>query len=557
MGKDRNTTRLRKLFASESVIRIVGAHNALGAKLAERAGFDGLWSSGLEISTSHAVPDANILTMSEYLAVAASMVDSVKIPVVADCDTGYGNASNVIHMVRKFEAAGVAAVCIEDKFFPKLNSFVSGRQPLASIGEFVGKILAAKNAQRDPDFMVIGRVEALIAGWGLEEALKRAYAYARAGADAILIHSKSKNPGQIIEFLHNWDLNTPIVVVPTTYYSITAHELEKLGVKMIIYANQGLRIAIRTVEATFRAILKNGTTAPIEDQLAPLKDVFELQGMPKMMHEEEIYLRSGIERTRAVIPAAGDHLGKLSITEIASDIPIPMLDINGKPLLQLQRETLNQAGISDVTVICGYKEDLVHVDGVKKVSKHKWYETGEMESIMSAGPDFDKRTLIVNSDILFDIEALERLLKSKAIITILVDRTYNREDYRPGQSTDLAVLDGSMGASRRHLGLGWASRVTRIGQEIPPEEATCEFTGLALFNVKGFMLMKDIYKEIKGRAGGGPFHEASSPENASLADVLQEIINQGHEVAGIEISSGWMEIHSLKDFKLACEVMPI
>ena len=326
--------KLRQLFDAPGIIRLAGAHNALGAKLAERAGFDGVWSSGLEISTSRAVPDANILTMSEYLAAAQSMADAVDIPIVADCDTGYGNSNNVIHMVHKFEAAGIAAVCIEDKHFPKVNSFVPGRQELAPIAEFVGKIMAAKHAQRSADFMVIARVEALIAGWGLEEALKRARAYADAGADAILIHNKTLSPNPIIEFIQAWDFRAPLVVVPTTYHTITARELEDLGVKMVIYANHGIRAAIRAMEETFAEIMRTGTSTTVEPQIAPLKLVFELQGMPQMKRDEEIYLRSGQLRTRAVIPAAGDHLDEYSMKHIAADIPMAMLDINGKPLLQ-------------------------------------------------------------------------------------------------------------------------------------------------------------------------------------------------------------------------------
>jgi phosphoenolpyruvate phosphomutase len=152
--------KLRELFAAEDVIRIVGAHDGLSAKLVELNGFEGVWASGFEISASHAVPDADILTMTQYLEAASIMNDAVSIPVVADCDTGYGNSNNVIHMVRKYEAAGIAAVTIEDKKFPKVNSYIPGRQELAPIAEFVGKILAAKNAQQTKDFMVIARVEA-------------------------------------------------------------------------------------------------------------------------------------------------------------------------------------------------------------------------------------------------------------------------------------------------------------------------------------------------------------------------------------------------------------
>ncbi|MFC1904266.1 isocitrate lyase/phosphoenolpyruvate mutase family protein [Chloroflexota bacterium] len=177
--------KLRELFSREGMIRIVGAHDGITAKLVELNGFDGVWAGGFEVSTSYAVPDANILTMTQYFQAASIMNDAVSIPVIADCDTGYGNSNNVMHMVRKYEAAGVAAVSIEDKKFPKVNNYIPGRQELAPIAEFVGKILAAKSTQTTKDFMVIARVEAMIAGWSEEEALRRAHAYADAGADAV------------------------------------------------------------------------------------------------------------------------------------------------------------------------------------------------------------------------------------------------------------------------------------------------------------------------------------------------------------------------------------
>ena len=191
--------KFKSLF-KKKLIRIVGAHDGLGAKLIGEAGFDGVWASGLEISASYGLPDANILTMTEYLERAVEMNEATSLPVIADCDTGYGNVNNVIYMVEKYEKAGIAAICIEDKLFPKVNSFIEGRQDLADIDEFCGKIRAVKNTQKNPDFMVIARVEALIAGWGMKEALKRANAYSESGADAILIHSKKKDKKEILEF---------------------------------------------------------------------------------------------------------------------------------------------------------------------------------------------------------------------------------------------------------------------------------------------------------------------------------------------------------------------
>jgi len=266
---------LRDLFAQEGVIRLVGAHDGLSARLVETNGFDGVWASGLEISASHTVPDANILTMTQYLEASSVMNDAVSIPVVADCDTGYGNSSNVMHMVRKYEAAGIAAVTMEDKKFPKVNSFIPGRQELAPVAEFVGKILAAKNVQQSEDFMVIARTEALIAGWGQEEALRRAHAYVDAGADAILIHSKAKTPA----FTEAWDFSAPLVIVPTTYPMLSIEETDRLGIRMVIYANQGLRASIKAMDEVFAEIMREGKLDTIEDRITPLSTVFELQGM--------------------------------------------------------------------------------------------------------------------------------------------------------------------------------------------------------------------------------------------------------------------------------------
>jgi phosphoenolpyruvate phosphomutase len=275
-----NAEKLRERLAGPGILRLAGAHDALGAKMAERAGFDGVWSSSFELSASCGVPDAGMVTMTEQLAAAQAMSCATALPVVADCDTGYGDAANVAYMVRRFEAAGIAAVCIEDKEFPKRNSFLPGGQELVPVVEFVAKVAAAKEAQRDPDFVVVARVEALIAGCGPTEALRRARAYADAGADAVLVHSKESTPTQLLQVVRAWDRPAPLVVVPTTYYTLSAAALEAAGVKVVIYANHGLRSALAAMEETFSAILRTGSSAAVEPRIWPLGKVFELQGEP-------------------------------------------------------------------------------------------------------------------------------------------------------------------------------------------------------------------------------------------------------------------------------------
>jgi len=270
----------------------VGAGDPLCAKLVERAGFDFVWSSSLCVSASYAVPDANLISMSQYCEAARAMNEVVSIPVIADCDTGYGNANNLIYAVKKFEEAGIVGISIEDKKFPKDNSLLEGgRQELAAIDEFVGKIKAAKDHQRHEEFVVIARVEALIAGWGQEEALKRSRRYAEAGADCILIHSKAKQPDEILEFIASWDRPTPLVLVPTNYPSLTLQEVEKLKkVKLFIYANQPLRASVKAQEALLEEMKRAGGIHTIDDMMVPVKHVFALQGVPEMKEAEKKYL---------------------------------------------------------------------------------------------------------------------------------------------------------------------------------------------------------------------------------------------------------------------------
>ena len=283
---------MREIMTQPGVGVGVGAGDALCAKLIERAGFDFIWSSSLCISASFAVPDANLISMSQYCEAARGMNEVVSIPIIADGDTGYGNANNVIYAVKKFEEAGIVGMSIEDKKFPKDNSLLEeGRQELAPIEEFVGKIKAAKDHQRNEEFIVIARVEALIAGWGQAEAMNRSVRYVEAGADCILIHSKQKEPDEILEFIRNWDQPTPLVLVPTNYPSLTLNGVEKLKkVKLFIYANQPMRASVKAQEALLEEIKRAGGIHTIDSMMVPVSHIFDLQEVPAMKEDEKKYL---------------------------------------------------------------------------------------------------------------------------------------------------------------------------------------------------------------------------------------------------------------------------
>ena len=273
---------------SKSIVKVGGAFDAMSAKLVEFHGFDAIWAGGFAISATHAVPDASILTMTEFLDVASNMAEACKIPVIADCDTGYGGPSNVSHLVKKYESAGIAAICIEDKVFPKQDSLLeNGQNNLISEKDFVAKIIAGKAAKNNPNFMIIARIEALIAGHGIEEALKRATAYEIAGADAILIHSKKNTPDEVFEFCNTWNGNIPIIAIPTTYPTVTLDELQNNNIKIVIYANQSLRAAHWAMAEHLNQLSNAKSLSDVKTNLTTMDDIFNLQEMYEIKKQEK------------------------------------------------------------------------------------------------------------------------------------------------------------------------------------------------------------------------------------------------------------------------------
>ena len=273
---------------SKSIIKVGGAFDAMSAKLVEFHGFDAIWAGSFAISATHAVPDASILTMTEFFDAASNMAEACKIPVIADCDTGYGGPSNVSYLVKKYENAGIAAICIEDKIFPKQNSLLeNGQNNLISEKDFVAKIIAGKEAKQDKNFMIIARIEALISGAGMDEALKRATAYENAGADAILIHSKQKTPDEIFEFTDSWKGSSPIIVIPTTYDSVSIDELILHEIKAVIYANQTLRAAHSSMSKILKQMINSNRLTDVKEKISSMEDIFELQEMYQIKSDEE------------------------------------------------------------------------------------------------------------------------------------------------------------------------------------------------------------------------------------------------------------------------------
>ena len=267
------------------------AHNALSARIVEGAGFAAVWASGLTMSAALGVRDANEASWTQILEVLEFMADATSVPILVDGDTGFGNFNNVRRLVAKLESRGVAGVCIEDKIFPKTNSFLRGEsQPLAAIDEFSGRIRAAKDTQRDPDFVVVARTEAFIAGHGLSEALVRAYAYADAGADAILIHSAKSTPSEVLAFADAWQGGLPVLAVPTKYCHTPTDVFRRHGFAALVWANHLLRASIRAMQDAAADIVNAQSVSGLEASIASVGDVFRLQRVDELEAAEKRYL---------------------------------------------------------------------------------------------------------------------------------------------------------------------------------------------------------------------------------------------------------------------------
>lgn len=286
---------LRQLLRSPRLAIAMEAHDALSALIVQEAGFEAIWASGLAISTAAGVRDANELSWTEVVERVERMTDAVALPIILDGDTGYGNFNTVRRLVKRLCQRSVAGLCIEDKLFPKTNSFIDARHQLAECDEFCGRIRAAKDVQSDPDFSVIARTEALVLGESVDFALARAHAYREAGADAILVHSKSRSADPVLSFASRWEATTPLVIVPTMYAATPTAAFEAAGISMVIWANHTLRASMQAMRSICRRIMRERSVANVEPEIASLGEIFALIGYDELHRAEEHYLGGPVD----------------------------------------------------------------------------------------------------------------------------------------------------------------------------------------------------------------------------------------------------------------------
>lgn len=281
--------RLKQLVQMCPIVKTIEAHNGLTGIIAEKTvvetngkldQFDAMWVSSLCDSTAKGKPDIELVDMSSRIQTLNDIMEVTTKPIILDGDTG-GLTEHFVYNVRTLERIGVSAVIIEDKTGLKKNSLFGTEvvQTQDSVEHFCEKISAGKRVQLTDDFMIIARIESLILEQGMDDALTRAFAYVGAGADGIMIHSRKKDPAEIFEFCDRFrqkDKKTPIVVVPTSFNSVTEEELASHGVNIVIYANQLTRSAFPAMQSTATEILKNHRALEVDSKLMPFKEIITL-----------------------------------------------------------------------------------------------------------------------------------------------------------------------------------------------------------------------------------------------------------------------------------------
>ena len=530
----KRTTQFKQLLHSPDLEFLLEAHNGISAKIGEEAGFKALWAGGLCMSAQYGVRDSNEASWTQVLEMLEFMTDATTIPILLDGDTGYGNFNNVRRLVHKLEQRNIAAVCIEDKLYPKTNSFINGeKQQLAEIDEFCSRIKAGKDAQSDDDFCIITRVEAFIAGLGLSEAMKRAEAYHEAGSDGILIHSALRDPSEILAFKKEWADRLPVIIVPTKYYATPTDVFREAGFSIAIWANHMLRAAIVAYQETAEALMTQQTLVAVEDKVVPVKEIFRLQGASELQEAEDRYLPKTGEQTKAIVLAAsrGSALGDLTANK-----PKAMVDIQGQPLLQHIITAYNGAGVKSIAVVRGYLADKIDLTAVSYVDNNDYATTGELVSLdkaLQANADIAGDLFVSFGDVLFKRHILDQLAEPKEDFVIAVDTNWQESGNR-GRAAD--YVSCSEPYSRQVF--NHRVLLTDAGESLSDASINGEWTGLIRVGQKALPRFRAKVSQLVARP---------DMQTAKLHHLLAALAADKEAIRVVYTTGHWLYIDSLED----------
>jgi len=530
---------LRQTLVEPELDFLMEAHDGISAKIVEEAGFRGIWASGLAISAALGVRDSNEASWTQVLETLEFMADASNIPILVDGDTGYGNFNNMRRAVVKLCQRGIAGICIEDKLFPKTNSFIGEGQPLADIDEFCGKIRAGKDSQTDEDFCVVARVEALIAGRGMDEALRRAEAYHQAGADAILIHSKKRDADEILTFLHEWDNRGPVVIVPTTYHNTPTDHFRKAGVSTIIWANHNIRASISAMRDVSAQIYRDQSLVGIEGQVASVADIFALAGNDELADAEKRYLptKQGIGKAVILAASRGSELGALT-----ADRPKCMIDIGSQPLLRRLVSAFNDGGVHDLTVVRGYAKEKVNLPSINMVDNDDFATTGEAATLACAAGQLNGGCYVAYGDILFrqhildQVSEVSQVSEVEADITLAVDALWDVRDADP-RSRVRDLVSCSQPFNPGYLNDDVVS-LKDIGPDMEHDHIHGEWIGLARLSARG----AELVEAELSRMGND-----NSLNSASMIDLFSNLLRAGHDIHVVYVAGQWLDVDNHAD----------
>ncbi len=530
----KRTTVFKQLLNNPELDFLCEAHNGITARIAEEAGFNAIWAGGLCMSAQYGVRDSNEASWTQVLEMLEFMADASSVPILLDGDTGYGNFNNVRRLVRKLEQRSIAAVCIEDKLFPKTNSFIDGnKQELADIDEFCSRIKAGKDAQQDDDFCIITRVEAFIAGWGLTEALKRAEAYHEAGSDGILIHSALSQPAEVLAFKKEWADRSPVVIVPTKYYATPTDVFREAGFSLAIWANHLLRAGIVAMRECAETLHREQSLVSMEERIAPVKEIFRLQGASELQDAEERYLPQQGDDARVIVLAAsrGEALGALTESR-----PKTMVEVQGQSLLGHIVSAYNAVGIKRIRVVRGYCADTVDLQGLDYADNPDYADTSELLSLkcaLDADPDDERDIYISFGDVIFKRFILDILAECDDDFVIAVDTNW-QESVNRGRATDY------VSCSQPHSRRAFNSRIllTAAGEDLEEDQVNGEWMGVMRVAAEAVPAFRQQVEQL-----------AADPANrtAKLHHLLNTIAAKGGDVRVIYTTGHWLDVDSVED----------
>lgn len=557
--------KLKALLEKGQTVRVLEAHNGLSGIIAnntqvigEHKGkplireFDAIWESSLTDSASKGHPDIEVVTFDSRLQTINEILSVTRKPMIVDGDTG-GDVNAFEYTVSKLERVGVSAIIIEDKIFPKRNSLETGvQQNLERPEIFAQKIRRGKKIQKTNEFMVIARLESLIAGKTMEDAVNRAKVYLQAGVDGIMVHSKSKSADEILEFSQHYkeisrqlSLNKPLACVPTTYNQITENELSAAGFQVIIHANHLLRSAYKAMTETAKTILRNQRSMEADPFCGTVREIFKTVGFLDVKEKDQENEQSA--NVPVIIPAAGEDP---VFREVLNGKPKAMLKICGKTLLDRQVQNLNNNNLTDITVIAGYGRDKMQAEGVTILENPDYKSGSALNSLFVAKKRMRNGFIMLYSDILMKDNIIKELINQREDIVLVADNSTQYHEPQEGNVLDFIIGKHQHKPARREIRFASENVVAKIGNKINPETASHEFIGLAKFSKTGAEQLIETYNDVV-KNFQGQFQESEDISRLNFTDLIQEMIDRSFVVHFMEIHKGWLEIHNSDHIALA------